>query len=94
VLPLARISFACPVSLGCCGLRGLKGNYFPPKRTEGSVSFGSSSDRNFLIPEMSKSVQDSSFPAWVPAVPFGRKRMDQEGDKNRDRQIASEQAGR
>ena len=74
VLPLARLSFACPVSLCCCGLCGLKGT----SSGRDSVSPANGSERNFLISEMSKSVHKSTVRAFVPSVPCGGKRMNQE----------------
>src|ERR1019366_5755756 len=45
---------------------------------EDPVSLANGSDRNFLIAEMAKSVQESSVRAYVPSVPCGGKRMNQE----------------
>jgi hypothetical protein len=50
-------------------------------RTEISVSLAigsKGSDRNLLIAEMSKSVQNSSVRACVPSAPCGEKRINQE----------------
>ena len=54
---------------------------FRMKRTEDPVSLASGfdgSERNLLIPEMSKSVQNSSVRACIPSVPCGGKRMNPE----------------
>ncbi len=51
------------------------------KRTRDSVSLSIGSDgseRNRLISEMSKSVQNSSVEACIPAAPCGEKKMNQE----------------
>jgi hypothetical protein len=50
-------------------------------RTENAVSLAigsKGSDRNLLIAEMSKSVQNSSVRACVPSAPCGEKRINQE----------------
>src|SRR5216683_6794093 len=58
VLPFARSSFACPVLLCCCGLRGLRGTIHGRKRTEASVSQMVLTELSHF--RMSKSVQKSS----------------------------------
>jgi hypothetical protein len=49
-------------------LRGLKGTISGRNALETSVSLENVSDQNFLISEMSKSVQKCSLSAWVLSV--------------------------
>jgi hypothetical protein len=56
--------YAFPVLLHDCGLRGLKGTISGRHALlEDYVSLANSSDRNFLISEMSRSEQKRSLPA-------------------------------
>src|SRR5712692_11740688 len=76
VSPLARSYVACPVSLCGCGLRGLKGTISGRNVLKAHLA-PNGSDGNFLISEMSKSVQKSSLRASVlRLLPFALLRAD------------------
>jgi hypothetical protein len=67
-----RLSFAFPVSLCCCGLRGLNGTIFGRNVLEDFVSLANSSQK-FSHSGMSQSVQESSDRACGLSVPDGEK---------------------